>query len=272
MSTIDEIELPLGKETTYKAKYDYDLLCAVPRSLNRKQWSSEQIKGMYGWDIWYGFELSFIGKNDYPMQARLQVKLPANSDSLVESKSFKLYLYALRDTKFNSISSLEKLIENDLSTCIGAEVFVDVITDRSWVLSDKLPGENIDSINIEMNQYLPDPCLLYCSNDYGTYEINSNIFKSNCLITNQPDWASVYIRYVGKKIDNGSLLKYLVSFRDHQGFHEHCVEKIYFDLLGTNSIDELTVYAQYTRRGGLAIAPFRSSIDSFQDFPLLWRT
>jgi 7-cyano-7-deazaguanine reductase len=272
MSIVDEIDLPLGKVTTYNAKYDPNLLCAVPRSLNRNEWSESSLSEMFGWDIWYGFEVNYINSKDNPIQARMQVKLPASSANLVESKSFKLYLYALRDTKFSSLKSLEKLIENDLSTCIGAEVEVSLSISKEWPLSSSLPGHNIDNINIETNVYLPDPSLLMCTDEDGTYEINSNLFKSNCLITNQPDWASIYIRYVGKKLDYASLLKYLASFRSHQGFHEHCVEKIYFDLLSLNKFKELTVYAQYTRRGGLAIAPLRSNITDTYNFPLLWRT
>jgi 7-cyano-7-deazaguanine reductase len=274
VSILENIDLPLGKNTEYIDRYDPKLLCAIPRTLNREMWSSTEINGMLGWDRWYGFELSYIGAQGFPIQARLQLLIPSDSTNLVESKSLKLYLYSLRSTQFTSSTSLKRLIENDLSVCLGSELTVNIHEERQWQLADSLPGKNIDNIQVATEIYDPDPSLLKLEDDgeIGCYELNSNLFKSNCLVTGQPDWASLYIRYRGQMLDESSICKYLISYRNHQGFHEHCIEKIFFDILATQWVRELTVYGQYTRRGGLAIAPFRSNITNHIDFPLLWRT
>ncbi|HEY5715665.1 MAG TPA: NADPH-dependent 7-cyano-7-deazaguanine reductase QueF [Psychromonas sp.] len=256
--------LSLGKSTTYKSTYDASLLQGVPRSLNRDelQLSADNLP-FYGFDLWNIYELSWLNSKGKPVVATGVVKVPFDSDNLIESKSFKLYLNSFNQTKFADIAEVHKVLTADLSHCANKAVSVE-LNDNLDNFSDKLgtfKGECLDTLDIEIDNYQFTTSYLQdiCSQEQVTETLYSHLLKSNCLITSQPDWGSIEISYTGKKLDREKLLRYLISFRQHNEFHEQCVERIYCDLMKFGEIDSLSVYARYTRRGGLDINPLRST-------------
>jgi len=260
-------DLSLGKITEYKCHYDKTLLQGVPRSLNRNELSLKaDTLPFYGVDLWNIYELSWLNNKGKPVVATGVVKVPYDSEFLIESKSFKLYLNSFNQSKFDSVEAVQETLSNDLSECAKKTVEVtlnaslDVIVDELGALS----GINIDELDIEVDQYQLSPSLLngISLNEIVTETLHSNLLKSNCLITSQPDWGSVEITYTGQRLDHEKLLRYLISFRQHNEFHEQCVERIFCDLMAHAKLSELTVYARYTRRGGLDINPLRSTCAS----------
>ncbi len=264
-------ELTLGKATNYCSEYNPELLQAVPRSLNRDglDISAENLPFL-GEDVWYGYELSWLNSRGKPIVAVAEFRFSCLSDNIVESKSFKLYLNSFNQSRFSSWEAVAQCMEKDLSNTCGSQASVELfpvdncpaLNINHQIFSGKVTC--IDDIDIEVNNYQLAPKLLF--NDKSLERKNvvnenlvSHLLKSNCLITNQPDWASIYIQYSGKEILQKSLLAYLISFRQHNEFHEQCVERIYCDLKKYCQIDELTVFARYTRRGGLDINPYRSN-------------
>ncbi|AKH64013.1 MULTISPECIES: NADPH-dependent 7-cyano-7-deazaguanine reductase QueF [Photorhabdus] len=255
-------ELPLGKDTTYPEKYSPDLLHGVPRSLGR---SSLSIKDTpeYGEDIWNLYELSWLNKNGLPQVATGRVAINAHSKNLIESKSFKLYLNSLNQTNFENWDDVHNTIVNDLENCASGNVALELypVTDISVQQAGNFEGVCIDNQDINIadfrfsNAYLNNAI----GDEYTEETLVSHLLKSNCLITNQPDWGSVQIHYQGRRINREALLRYLVSFRQHNEFHEQCVERIFNDLNYFCKPEYLAVYARYTRRGGLDINPWRSN-------------
>lgn len=256
--------LSLGKKTEYKSSYDPALLQAVPRSLNRDELQlSEDNLPFYGLDLWNIYELSWLNSKGKPVVATGVVKVPFDSKNLIESKSFKLYLNSFNQSKFASVDAVQKVLMADLSHCADKTVSVELNTDLDN-FSDKLgtfTGQCLDALDIEIDTYQLNANYLQdlCSEEQVTETLYSHLLKSNCLITSQPDWASIEISYSGKKIDAEKLLRYLISFRQHNEFHEQCVERIYCDIMEFGQIDSLCVYARYTRRGGLDINPLRTT-------------
>ncbi|WP_413692474.1 NADPH-dependent 7-cyano-7-deazaguanine reductase QueF [Psychromonas sp. KJ10-2] len=256
--------LSLGKVTEYKCHYDNSLLQGVPRSLNRNELSLEANSlPFYGIDLWNIYELSWLNSKGKPIVATGVVKVPYDSEFLIESKSFKLYLNSFNQSKFDSVETVQKILSNDLSACAKKPVEVTLNANLNTVVDElgTLSGINIDELDIEVDQYQLSPDLLQdiSLEETVTETLYSNLLKSNCLITSQPDWGSVQISYTGKQLDQEKLLRYLVSFRQHNEFHEQCVERIFCDLMAHGSLTSLTVYARYTRRGGLDINPLRST-------------
>ena len=256
--------LNLGQHTEYPNQYDANQLQAVPRSLNREPIGITGKLPFDGVDQWTGYELSWLNTNGLPQVAIGYFEVPASSPNLVESKSFKLYLNSFNDSRFDTWENVQHIMENDLSACAGASVSVR-LTPLSYVTNESIAdfgGECIDSqdIRVEHYDYRPELLKLESNAEQVEEQLHSHLLKSNCLITNQPDWGSVSIHYQGPKIDRAALLAYLVSFRGHNEFHEQCVERIFQDLL-TLGISKLSVYARYTRRGGLDINPFRSNFE-----------
>ncbi|ABM04480.1 GTP cyclohydrolase I [Psychromonas ingrahamii 37] len=256
--------LSLGKITEYKSSYDPTLLQAVPRSLNRNELQlSEHNLPFYGVDLWNIYELSWLNSKGKPVVATGVVKVPFDSKNLIESKSFKLYLNSFNQSKFVSIEAVQKVLTADLSHCADKAVSVELHTDLDN-FSDKLgtfSGQCLDVLDIEIDNYQLNADYLQdlSSQEQVTETLYSHLLKSNCLITSQPDWASIEISYTGKKLDREKLLRYLISFRQHNEFHEQCVERIYCDIMKFGQIDSLCVYARYTRRGGLDINPLRTT-------------
>jgi 7-cyano-7-deazaguanine reductase len=259
--------LTLGQTTEYQAEYDVSLLQGVPRKLNRNAIDLSNDLPFHGTDIWTAYELSWLNSKGKPMVAIAEVSLDINSVNLIESKSFKLYLNSFNQTKFDSVTTVEQILQKDLANCAQGDVVVKVIEPKHFNLERivELPGTCIDDLDIEVDNYDFNSDLLLGS---GSEEknvaetLNSNLLKSNCLITSQPDWGSVMIRYQGPKIDREKLLRYLISFRQHNEFHEQCIERIFVDLKRYCGCSKLTVYARYTRRGGLDINPYRSDFEN----------
>jgi 7-cyano-7-deazaguanine reductase len=258
--------LTLGQKTDYANQYDPSLLQPVPRSLNRDDLKLGDELPFQGCDIWTLYELSWLNEKGLPQVAVGEVSIPATSANLIESKSFKLYLNSFNQTRFSDWDQVEKTLIQDLSACAGEEVTVAVrsVVDYTDSVIVTMAGECIDEQDIEITSYDFDDALLANAIEDKLVEesLHSHLLKSNCLITNQPDWGSVEIRYRGQKINREALLRYIVSFREHNEFHEQCVERIFTDIMKYCQPESLTVYARYTRRGGLDINPYRSNVDA----------
>lgn len=256
--------LSLGKTTQYTEIYSPELLQGVPRSMNREELDLLNELPFNGVDRWNGYELSWLNLKGKPQVAILQCEVPASSVNLIESKSFKLYLNSFNQSKFVSSEQVQSLISQDLSACAKEHVQVKIFNPhefKSFNLST-LDAFSLDEIDIEIDNYQLRPDVLFTHDEIIEESLCSDLLKSNCLITNQPDWGSVLIRYQGQKIDHEALLRYLISFRQHNEFHEQCVERIFCDIMRYCSPKLLTVYARYTRRGGLDINPFRSNFET----------
>ena len=257
--------LSLGQQSDYISQYTPALLQPVPRSLNRDDLKLGDALPFTGCDIWTLYELSWLNAKGKPMVAVGEVSIPATSAILIESKSFKLYLNSFNQTRCDSIDAVAAMLTRDLSACAGEQVKVTLLPlAQAQHQIATLPGECIDELDIEVDNYAFDASLLQgaAGNEIVTETLHSHLLKSNCLVTSQPDWGSVMIRYQGPKLDREKLLRYLISFRQHNEFHEQCIERIFIDLKHYCQPQQLTVYARYTRRGGLDINPFRSDVDT----------
>ncbi|CAK16423.1 NADPH-dependent 7-cyano-7-deazaguanine reductase QueF [Pseudomonas entomophila] len=255
---------PLGKSSEYIATYTPSLLFPIPRLA---KWAELGVSGdalpWQGVDYWNCFELSWLLPSGKPVVAIGEFAIPCDSPNIIESKSFKLYLNSLNQTKFESVAQLQACLAKDLSAAAGKVVAVKVSTlaDVEAQGVTTLPGQCIDALDVTIDNYeQPQPELLRCSTERVVEEtVHSHLLKSNCPVTGQPDWGSVVVEYKGRALDHASLLTYLISFRQHADFHEQCVERIYLDLKKLLQPEYLTVYARYVRRGGLDINPYRST-------------
>lgn len=260
-------DLSLGKQVDYEYEYNPSLLQGVPRSLSRDTLSLTGSELPFdGIDTWTGYELSWLSLKGKPNVAILECHVPITSENLIESKSFKLYLNSFNQTRFASADDVQKVLQADLSACADEPVEVKLILPQQFssLQFKEFEGTLLDDLDIEIEQYSPNTHYLsLAKNDKKVKEtLVSHLLKSNCLITSQPDWASIQIRYEGKAIEHEGLLKYLISFRQHNEFHEQCVERIYSDIMRHCQPTHLTVCARYTRRGGLDINPFRSNYEA----------
>jgi 7-cyano-7-deazaguanine reductase len=257
-------QLTLGKSTPYRDQYDASLLQAVPRSMNREPLGLfPDNLPFHGADIWTLYELSWLNDKGLPQVAVGEISLNANSINLIESKSFKLYLNSFNQTKFASWDGVLETLTRDLSACAEGDVSVTLtrLEDVEGTPVGRFTGECIDDQDITIDNYeFSTGYLAQAAGDEIVEEsLVSHLLKSNCLITHQPDWGSVQIQYRGPKINREALLRYLVSFRNHNEFHEQCVERIFNDIMHFCTPETLAVYARYTRRGGLDINPWRSN-------------
>ncbi len=261
-----QTDLLLGKTTEYVSIYDPQLLCPFPRQVKRDEIGVRGELPFSGYDIWNAFELSWLNLKGKPVVAMGEFHFPCTSPYLIESKSFKLYLNSFNQTKISGFVEAEQRMIHDLSQAAGAPVQVHLFTSDRFRQEkiEPLSGESIDNLDIEVDLYSITPVLLEGAADPSQMveeELTSDLLKSNCLVTNQPDWGSLLIRYRGGRIDREALLRYIISFRQHNEFHEQCVERIFVDLQRYCQPEKLTVYARYTRRGGLDINPFRSNFE-----------
>lgn len=259
----------LGVRSDYPDRYDPQLLEALPRARGRDLIGlGGSALPFSGYDLWTAFEISWLNTKGKPLVAIAEFIIPAGSENLIESKSFKLYLNSFNQTRFPAIEEVHATLSRDLSAAAKGDVKVALFPSLTGYSSaiDTLPGINIDDLDIEVNDYgfnpdylrgaVPDAAPLTAET------LSSNLLKSNCLVTHQPDWGSVVIKYEGKRIDRERLLRYLISFRQHNEFHEQCVERIFNDIKRFCQPQKLTVFARYTRRGGLDINPFRSDFET----------
>ena len=283
------IAVPLGKDVSYPTGYDASLLFPMPRvdarltlGLTSFPDSATTTPGALpfkGFDLWNAYELSWLNPKGLPKVALLRLKVPCTSPNIIESKSLKLYLNSFNQTRFETVHHVFDLLRKDLALAIGAELELELVGPDQFA-NEKIAefgGVDLDKLDVEIDCYQPDAAILKLKGDtlattesgeiagvvertHISEKVFSRLLKSNCPVTDQPDWACIEIEYTGQAIDHASLLKYIVSYRMHNGFHEHCVEKIFVDILNQCSPTSLSVYARYTRRGGLDINPWRATI------------
>ncbi|WP_213993226.1 NADPH-dependent 7-cyano-7-deazaguanine reductase QueF [Sodalis sp. dw_96] len=257
--------LTLGKPTPYSDRYDAALLQAVPRALNREPLGlTPQTLGFHGADIWTLYELSWLNDRGVPQVAIGEMSLDAASRNLIESKSFKLYLNSFNQTRFADWATVRDVLIRDLARCAEGDVNLALMPlgEMGSRGVAEFSGECIDGQDIRIDDYtFSNKWLRHAADDGATVSetLVSHLLKSNCLITHQPDWGSLQITYRGPRINREALLRYVVSFRHHNEFHEQCVERIFTDLMHLCHPEQLSVYARYTRRGGLDINPWRSN-------------
>jgi 7-cyano-7-deazaguanine reductase len=259
----------LGKASAYVDQYDASLLFPLPRQTKRDEIGFTGRLPFLGADLWTAFELSWLNLRGKPQVALAHFTVPCESTHIVESKSFKLYLNSFNNSRFDSVDVVRERLRDDISAAIWqgapvrATVGVRLLLPHQFDAEPvhELDGLSIDRLDVECDLYQPSPQLLSAALDEKPVEetLVSHLLKSNCLVTGQPDWGSVQIRYCGPQIDQAGLLQYIVSFRNHNEFHEQCVERIYMDVMARCKPAQLSVYARYTRRGGLDINPWRSS-------------
>ena len=259
----------LGKASAYIDQYDASLLFPLPRQTKRDEIGITGSLPFVGADLWTAFELSWLNLRGKPQVALAHFTVPCESTHIVESKSFKLYLNSFNNSRFATVDEVRDHLRRDVSAAIWqggpvrASVGVRLLMPHQFDAEPvhELDGLSIDRLDVECELYQPAPQLLRAALDEQPVEetLVSHLLKSNCLVTGQPDWGSVQIRYSGPQIDQAGLLQYIVSFRNHNEFHEQCVERIYTDIMARCKPTKLSVYARYTRRGGLDINPWRSS-------------
>lgn len=253
---------PLGKKSSYIDVYTPSLLFVIPRQLKRDEIGVPPTLPFKGCDIWNAYEISWLNSKGKPIVAIAQFNISCASTNIVESKSFKLYLNSFNNTKFNSVEAVKSTLEQDIKKAVSGQVIVKLfrLEDIYGLKIHNFQGDCLDDLDIDCKEYTVNP--MYLSSDFNeevSESLYSNLLKSNCLVTGQPDWGSVEITYSGPKINKMGLLKYIVSFRSHNEFHEQCAERMFMDIMQYCKPKELTVEARYTRRGGLDINPIRST-------------
>ncbi|MBV8619017.1 MAG: NADPH-dependent 7-cyano-7-deazaguanine reductase QueF [Curvibacter sp.] len=259
----------LGKASAYVDRYDPSLLFPIPRQPKREEIGITGTPPFFGADLWTAFELSWLNPKGKPQVAIAHITIPCETPNIIESKSFKLYLNSFNNSRFADAGEVQARLRDDLGEAawrgaatragVGVRLLAPELFDQEAV--HELDGLNLDRLDIECQHYTPAPELLSARSDEAPVSetLCSRLLKSNCLVTGQPDWGSVQIQYSGPQIDQAGLLAYLVSFRNHNEFHEQCVERIFMDLWQRCRPIKLSVYARYTRRGGLDINPMRTS-------------
>lgn len=271
---MEEHKLPLGQETGYPHKYAPELLCPVSRADSRGALGLSGELPFCGVDMWNAWELSWLGEGDLPAVATAEIFVPAESPNIVESKSLKLYLNSFSMSRFSSSVEVAETIGQDLCSCTGSHVEVNVLLVVSSEARQvgRLAGTCLDTITVKCADWNVNAGLLTADNDTIVEEyLYSHLLRSLCPVTSQPDIGSLQISYRGPKIDRASLLRYIVSYRQHKDFHEACVERMFVDLLSQCAPDALTIHARYQRRGGIDINPFRSNTTEKPLNLRLWR-
>jgi len=252
---------PLGHITGYPDTYDPAQLFAVSRAPQRTALGLIGALPFTGSDLWTAYELTWLDPRGKPSIAIASIEVPANSPLIVESKSMKLYLGSFAQSSFDSADQVVRTIERDLAAAAGAPVRVTLVDATTFARERvaELDGESLDTLPVDCSAYEVDPATLIASGETVEEALTTNLFRSVCPVTAQPDIASLRITYRGAQIDRAGLLRYLVSYRRHPGFHEHCVERIFVDVLSRCRCEQLTLYARFTRRGGIDINPFRTN-------------
>ncbi|MCG7600920.1 NADPH-dependent 7-cyano-7-deazaguanine reductase QueF [Halomonas sp. McH1-25] len=254
-------DAPLGRDSAYPEQYDPTLLFPIARAANRAPLGIDDASLPFiGEDEWHAFEMSWLDERGKPIVAVARFRLPATSPNLIESKSWKLYLNSFNQSCFTGWDEVQQTLSRDLAAAAGDKIDVALLDlDDEALMPRQFPGHCIDGLDVDISDYSPNPELLTASDEIVEESLYSHLLKSNCPVTGQPDWGSVLIRYRGPKIDRAGLLRYVVSYRQHQDFHEHCVEHIFTDLMARVDPERLLVMARYVRRGGLDISPWRGT-------------
>jgi len=258
----------LGKKAEYDPHYNPDKLFPIPRKGKRDEIGVPENLPFFGFDLWNHYEVSWLNEKGKPVVALAEISYGCETPCIIESKSMKLYFNSFNNTHFKNEDAVQAIVKKDIAERVGGAVSVKIIPLNS-LSDDKLfvgfHGECLDKLDVECSSYRVEQSLLKSEEERVEETLFSNLLKSNCLVTNQPDWGSVQISYKGKKINREGLLRYIVSFRNHNEFHEQCIERIFMDIMKHCQPEELTVYGRYTRRGGLDINPYRSTKNISQD-------
>ena len=253
----------LGKKSTYTSLYNPDILFPIARSSQRIEIGVDSSDLPFkGFDYWNHYEVSWLNEWGKPIVALAEIVYDCQSTYMIESKSLKLYFNTLNNTRFKTLEDVTLLVKKDLSMRMGTDVFVAIMpieTIQHAPLVIAPQGVCLDSLDIDCFDYTTKPSLLTTESDHVEERLYSNLLKSNCLVTHQPDWGTIEIHYEGKKINRAHLLAYIISYRNHYEFHEQCIERIFMDVMTQCQPNKLTVYGRYTRRGGLDINPYRST-------------
>jgi 7-cyano-7-deazaguanine reductase len=264
-------KIPLGQATGYPDQYSPDLLYAIARTDSREALGLDADLPFHGIDIWNAWELTWLDDNGLPQVAVAEIRVPATSPNIIESKSLKLYLGSFAMTRFFAVDDVAAAIRKDLSGCTASEVAVDLQVGSDTKAIDALPGHCIDGLDVECDQYDVDATLLSSGSEIVSESLHSHLLRSLCPVTNQPDIGSVLVTYRGPQIDRAGLLQYIVSFRSHNDFHEACVERMFVDISERCRPETLTIQACYQRRGGIDINPFRSNFEAAAPNVRVWR-
>ena len=267
-------KIPLGREVPYPEQYSPELLYAVPRSEHRARLGLGATLPFHGSDIWNAWELTWLAPSGMPQYATAEIRVPYDSPNIIESKSLKLYLNSFTMSHYASAEDVAEAVEADLSACAGADVLVTLrrasSTEGSRIA--RLPGFCLDSLQVNCDADTVDASLLRAESDtVVTEDLYTHLLRSLCPVTHQPDSGSLLVTYTGPRIGREGLLRYIVSFRRHEDFHESCVERMFIDILDRCRPEKLTVYARYHRRGGIDINPFRSNFEDDVPNTRLWR-
>jgi|SRR5437899_6056103 len=252
---------PLGKPTAYPDRYDPSLLFPIERSAQRAQLGIVDSQPFSGVDIWTAYEITWLDRRGKPLVAIGEIRIGAESPAIVESKSLKLYLGSFAQERIATIGELTRRIETDLSKTCDAPVEVALLVLPAMLRVAELPGEPIDERNVAVDTHVPDATLLKRGTGFVEESLRTALFRSNCPVTGQPDYADVAVHYRGPRIDRTALLKYFISYRQHAAFHETCVERMFIDIGLRCRPEQLTVYARFLRRGGIDINPFRTNFE-----------
>lgn len=261
--------LPLGRESQYPKAYAPEVLYPILRADNRSALGAVSFHGV---DIWNAWELTWLDQNNKPVVATAEIRVPASSSNLIESKSLKLYLGSFAMHNADNLAAVESIIEADLSECAGAPVAVTVIVTTNQHAVTPIGGTCIDDLDVHCDKFEVSPQLLRAdATKIVSEHLHSHLLRSLCPVTEQPDIGSVSIRYNGPAIDRAALLRYIVSFREHNDFHEACIERMFVDIAARCGTEQLSVFGRYQRRGGLDINPFRSDFEAEPAASRLWR-
>lgn len=253
----------LGKETHYVDHYCPEVLYPIPRKYKRSELGIHSATPpFYGFDTWNDYETSWLNSKGKPVVAMTTFHIPCTSPNIIESKSIKIYLNSFSNTPFSSKQAVAELIAKDLTSSAGSPVQVTLhsLESPGMLTTHKVPGICIDSLDVEIDRYENQPNYLTLLSEKTVREtLYTNLLKSNCPVTGQPDWATLIIDYEGPKICREGLLKYIVSLRNQHEFHEQCIERIFMMIKAHCRPSYLTVNGRYTRRGGKDINPYRST-------------
>jgi 7-cyano-7-deazaguanine reductase len=267
-------EIPLGRATAYPEQYSPGLLYAIARTDSRSTLGLTEALPFHGCDIWNAWELTWLNPDGLPQVVTAEIRVPADSPNIIESKSLKLYLNSFAMTAYASSSDVCETIEQDLISCTDSEVSVQLIPPSATdgASTAKLPGDSLDTAGVRCTVYDVDAGLLQAdSSDIVTEQLHSHLLRSLCPVTSQSDSGSVMIAYRGPRIDRAGLLRYIVSYRRHNDYHESCVERMFIDILEHCNPEQLSVFARYQRRGGIDINPFRSNFEHDPPNARVWR-
>jgi len=267
-------ESPLGNAADYPQHYDPRRLVSIARSDSRTRLGLDGALPFHGTDIWNAWELTWLAADGLPQVASVEIRVPASSPAIVESKSLKLYMGSLAMERYVSGESVAATLRNDIGACVGAAIDLRLYRpdETDGETTGQLPGDCLDSRPVQCETWQVDASLLGSEiGEVVSESLHTHLLRSLCPVTGQPESGSVQISYRGPRIDRDGLLRYLVSYRQHADFHENCVERMFVDLMARCSPTELTVYARYQRRGGIDINPFRSNFETAAPNTRLWQ-